>query len=159
MGRLRAAALASTVSALLLSGCGIAIPADPHGTLDRVVGSELRVGVSHSPPWTETHDGRDPTGSEVRLVERFAERLGTDVEWTEGGESALVRALERGDLDLIVGGIHDDTPWSERAAVTRPYAETTDERGMHQKHVMLVRMGENGFLVELEGFLDQEGSP
>ncbi len=147
------------VSVLLLSGCGMAIPADPHGTLDRVVDGELRVGVSNNPPWTETHDGRDPTGSEVRLIEQFAAQLGAEIEWTDGGESALVRALERGDLDLVIGGILDDTPWSERAAVTRPYAETTDEHGMHQKHAMLVRMGENGFLVELEEFLDREGSP
>ncbi|WP_173922702.1 transporter substrate-binding domain-containing protein [Agromyces sp. Marseille-P2726] len=145
------------VSSLLLSGCGIAIPADPHGTLDRVRGGELRVGVSHQPPWTETYDDREPSGDEVELVEQFAAALDADVEWAEGGESALVRALERGELDVVIGGIADDTPWAERAAATRAYAESIDDRGERTKHVMLVRMGENRFLVELERFLDREG--
>ena len=39
------------------------------------------------------------------------------------------------------------------AGLTRPYAESRDERGKLHKHVMLVPMGENAFLLELDKFL------
>lgn len=141
------------LSAVLLAGCGASIPADPDGTLDRVTGADLRVGVSPSAPWTETDGAGDPSGTEVVLVEEFAEHLGADVEWTEGGEADLVSALERGELDLVIGGFTDATPWTSKAAMTQPYAESTNEEGKTAKHVMLAPMGENAFLVELERFL------
>ncbi|MET1154857.1 hypothetical protein [Arthrobacter sp.] len=33
---------------LLISSCGLQVPADPEGTLDRISNGALRVGVSHS---------------------------------------------------------------------------------------------------------------
>ena len=44
----------------LLAGCGLKIPTDPEGTLDRVSGGTLRAGISHNPPWTETGTGTRP---------------------------------------------------------------------------------------------------
>ncbi|WP_139415427.1 transporter substrate-binding domain-containing protein [Agromyces laixinhei] len=153
MGRI-ARSLAVIVGAVIaLSGCGLAIPADPHGTLDQVRDGSLRVGVSANPPWTDTHDDREPSGIEPRLVQRFADELNAEVEWTEGGESTLVSALERGELDIVIGGILDDTPWVDQAAMTLPYTDSTSEHGDRERHVMLTRMGENAFLVELERFL------
>ncbi|RWZ51247.1 transporter substrate-binding domain-containing protein [Labedella phragmitis] len=141
------------VAVSLLAGCGISIPNDPDGTLDRVTGGELRVGVSESAPWTETAGSGAPTGTEVDLVEEFAENLHADVDWTEGGEADLVSALERGELDLVIGGFTDTTPWTSKAAMTQPYAESTNDEGTTAKHVMLAPMGENAFLVRLERFL------
>lgn len=146
-------AIVTAVALIGLTGCGISIPADPDGTLDRVSGGTLRVGVSASPPLTETDGPGTPTGSEVELVERFAEEIDADVEWTEGGEADLVFALERGWLDLVIGGFTDATPWTSKAAMTQPYAESTGPEGAKAKHVLLAPMGENAFLVELERFL------
>jgi ABC-type amino acid transport substrate-binding protein len=140
-------------AAVSLTGCGATIPSDPDGTLDRVTGDALRVGVSSAAPWTDTEGSGDPRGSEVELVEAFAETLDAEVEWTEGGEADLVTALEDGDLDLVIGGFTDTTPWTSKAAVTQPYAESTNAEGTTSKHVMLAPMGENAFLVELERFL------
>jgi polar amino acid transport system substrate-binding protein len=145
--------LAVVLLAVVLSGCGMSIPADPDGTLDRVTGGTLRVGVSPSAPWTETEGAGDPGGSEAALAEEFADHLDAEVEWTEGGEADLVSALERGELDLVIGGFTDTTPWTSKSAMTQPYAESTDEEGTTAKHVMLAPMGENAFLVELERFL------
>ena len=36
----------------------------------------------------------------------------------------LILALEHGDLDLVIGGLTADTPWTEHAAITKPYART-----------------------------------
>ncbi|WP_262107884.1 transporter substrate-binding domain-containing protein [Arthrobacter sp. Marseille-P9274] len=161
----------------LLAGCGLKIPSDPEGTLDRVSGGTLRAGISHNPPWTETGTGTGPTstgpetadtgtkpagtgiapgGTEAELVRAFAAEHNARVEWVSGGESNLVRQLERGELDLVVGGLTKDSPWSKHAALTRPYLETSNAQGDKEQHVMAARMGENAFLVELERFLSEE---
>lgn len=144
---------AACALALVLAGCGIRVPADPNGTLDRVTDGILRVGVSHHPPWTDTAGTGDPTGTEVVLVEQLAEQLDADIAWTENSEAPLLEALHQGDLDLVIAGFTDDTPWAEKGAVTTPYTEATDPHGNRKKHVWIAPMGENAFLVSVERFL------
>ena len=142
------AALAAVV--VLLAGCGI--PVDPDGTLDRVTGGDLRVGVSPHEGFTEVIGG-EPSGPEVELVTEFAETLDAEPRWVVGGEEALVGELETGELDLVIGGITDASPWSQQAGMTAPYREAPGPNGALEKRVMLVPLGENGFVVELERFL------
>ena len=151
----RAGAASALAVALVLSGCA-AVPADADGTLDRVRGGELRVGITHNPPWTDTSGA--PAGTEVQLVERLAAELDADIAWTHSSEAQLAEALRRGELDLAVGGFTDDTPWTDRAALTEPYTEAEDAAGETRKHVMLTRPGENGMLVAVERFLRAEGT-
>lgn len=131
---------------LLLSGCGLQVPVDPDGTLERVRDGELRVGLAADSPAEEV------------LVEGFAEQVGAEVSWREGGEEQLMTALEDGELDLVIGGLTDASPWSTHAAITRPYAETVDDRGRTVRHVMAAPLGENAFLVELETYLEGAAS-
>jgi ABC-type amino acid transport substrate-binding protein len=146
-----------TAFAILLAGCGLQIPADPFGTLDRVRESGvLRVGVSPTPPWTVATEGSDPTGLEPALLARYAERLGATIEWEVGGEEALMGLMEEGELDVIVGGLTDRSPWIDKAALTRGYRESMTEEGESVRHVMAVRLGENAFMSDLERFLDGE---
>ena len=147
---LRAGAVALLV--LMLTACGVQVPTDPHGTLDRVREGVIRVGVTENHPWVELEGTAGPSGTESDLVSRFAQQLGSEVQWTRGSEAVLLDALERGELDLVAGGFLEDPPWVEKGAATRPYTETTTSEG-RDKHVMIVRMGENGFLVALEKFL------
>lgn len=140
----------------MLAGCA-SFPADPDGTLDRVQGGTLRVGVTENAPWVVLAEDGEPAGTEPDLVRAFAERIDADVEWTQGSETRLADALERGELDVVVGGLLDDTPWVESAATTRPYAEFSTADGT-ERHVMLTPMGENAFLVALETFLDEEAA-
>lgn len=154
--RLLAAMAASVV---VLVGCAT-IPADPEGTLDRVRGGVLRVGVTENAPWVELggggqSTGTEPTGTEPTLILEFAEQLGATVEWTAGSEATLAEALEDGELDVVIGGFLDDTPWAEFGAPTRPYVTAGTGEGDEQ-HVMLTPLGENAFLVALESFLDEE---
>jgi polar amino acid transport system substrate-binding protein len=142
--------------AAVVTGCA-SIPADPDGTLERVTGGELRVGVSHNPPFTTVPDSGEPGGSEADLIREFAESLDASIEWVDGGEEALMLALENGRLDLVIGGLTSDTPWTDSAGVTRPYRESTNDLGHTLRHVMAVPLGENGFLVELETFLHENG--
>ena len=118
------ATLATLTSAILtLTGCNVTIPADPDGTLDRIRRAQvLRAGASPRPGWVVVRSmTEDPTGREVDLVEGFASSLGAQVKWTVGGEEDLVARLEDGSLDVVVGGLTDQNPFSADAAMTRPY--------------------------------------
>ncbi|HEX5857802.1 MAG TPA: hypothetical protein VFY91_06825, partial [Microbacterium sp.] len=97
---------ALAASALLLTGCTASIPSDPQGTLERVTGGILNVGVAPNGDFTIVTGGA-VSGSEAVLVEAFAESIDADIEWTPASEEALVRGLERGDLDLVIGGLTD----------------------------------------------------
>jgi ABC-type amino acid transport substrate-binding protein len=147
-------------AALLLTGCAGGFPADPDGTLGRVTGGVLRVGVSENPPWTVADPASDPSGLEVDLVREFAATRDAEVEWVPGSEEVLVGRLERGELDLVIGGFTKASPWVDQAALTHPYATVLTPEGAPEPHVMAAPLGENGFLVALERFLlDQEVQP
>lgn len=159
VGRMRASRIVAlglmAAFAAAAAGCGVQMPADPHGTLQRVTGGTLRAGATELAPWVEVEADDRPTGVEPELITAFAEQLDADVEWTTGSEAHLLEALESGEIDVVVGGFLDDTPWTDRGAVTRPYTEQRTDRGT-EKHVMIVRMGENALLTELETFLHEE---
>ena len=70
----------------------------------------------------------------------------------------LAEDLKHGELDLVIGGLNDKTPWEKDAGLTRAYAESVDTRGQGRKHVMLVPKGENAFLLELDRFLASEAA-
>lgn len=151
------AALTAAVVALMLVGCGISIPADPEGTLERVTDGVLRVGATPNDDRVVIDDDGEPSGHDVRLVEGFAETLDAEIAWSTGSEEELVRGLEHGDFDLVIGGITDTTPWSSKTGVTRPYTEVSEPDGTRLKLVMLTPMGENAFITELERFLTEQG--
>ena len=105
--------LASVIAVLLLGGCQY--PRDPEGTLDRVRGGTLRVGVAEVEPWTTV---------ERQLVREFADSISAEVEWVEGTESELIEALAGRQLDVVIGGFTRRSVWMNEAALTRPYLTT-----------------------------------
>jgi polar amino acid transport system substrate-binding protein len=107
---------------VLLAGCGM--PRDPEGTLERVAGGTMRVGVTENQPWTAVDDRDQPSGVEVQLVERLAAELGAEVEWVHGSEAELFADLQARTVDLVIGGLTTDNPWLTEAAPTRPYVTT-----------------------------------
>jgi polar amino acid transport system substrate-binding protein len=108
---------AAAVALALLAACGI--PRDPEGTLERVQGGPLRVGVTEHPPWTILDEG--PSGVEVELVEGFARSLDAEIVWFPGSEAELLTALQERELDLVIGGFTDDDAWAKEATFTQPY--------------------------------------
>jgi DNA-binding transcriptional LysR family regulator len=140
------------VIALCVSGCGLTIPSDPQGTLERVRHGELRAGASASGSLV-TVDGTEVGGPLAELVEGFADSVDARVTWTVGSEEDLVDELENGDLDLAIGGMTEATPWSDRVAVTRAYDSIP---GAHGPVVILLPLGENAMQAALETYLDKE---
>lgn len=152
------AVLTAVALVLGLSGCGIVVPADPQGTLSRVTDGELRVGWSPDPGLLAEAEGADdaPTGSLADLIEGFADGIDAEIEWTQASEETLVGLLERGELDLVAGGMTDQTLWVDDAGVTRGYPGIDGADG--RSIVLLVPLGENAFLSALERYLDKEVS-
>lgn len=149
-------AAASVAVTIALSGCGLTVPADPDGTLKAASGGELRVGTSPDGDLVEVDRG-EPSGPVVDLVEGFADSIDAEPRWTVATEETLVRKLESGELDLIAGGLTPDTPWIDKAGVTRGYPGI--EGAGDRELVMLVPLGENAFLTALEKYLDAEVKP
>ena len=48
----------------------------------------------------------------------------------------LIKMLEIGELDLVIGGLTADTPWADHVAVTKPSGEATGPDGKRIKLVM-----------------------
>lgn len=153
--RRRSRSIAFVVALLaLLAACGM--PHDTDGTLDRIRSDQLlRAGAAHHPPYVEVANGK-PGGSEVELIEQYAEHLGADVEWEVDSEAALIEELEAGRLDIVVAGLESTSPWADHAGFTRPYLEQVEGPDAAKRaHVMAIRMGENALLVDLERWLDE----
>jgi polar amino acid transport system substrate-binding protein len=114
--------LAGVIAALVLGGCQF--PADVDGTLDRVRGGTLRVGVTPAEPFVILADASEPQGVEPELVRQFASQLDAEIEWVPGSESALVAALHGRQLDLVIAGLTRRSPWQTEVTLTRPYLNT-----------------------------------
>jgi polar amino acid transport system substrate-binding protein len=108
--------------AVLVVGCQY--PRDPDGTLNRVQGGAMRVGVVEADPWVVIEGDQPTGGAEVELVREFAERLDAQIDWVQGSEEELVDAAKEGQVDLLIGGITNKSRWKKDVAFTRPYVQT-----------------------------------
>ena len=115
-----------TVVLLLVAvaATGCQYPRDPDGTLNRVEGGVMRVGVTEADPWVVLEGDRPVGGAEVELARRFARDLGARIEWVQGSEEELVDAAKEGQVDLIAAGLTSKSRWKKDVAFTRPYVET-----------------------------------
>jgi polar amino acid transport system substrate-binding protein len=104
---------------LLVAACDL--PKDPEGTTERVLSTHvLRVGVTENPPWVRFR-GEEVEGIEPDLIRAFAGELGAQVQWVRNGETPLLEALEKRELDIVAGGITSSSPWSSQLGMTQTY--------------------------------------
>lgn len=143
---------ASLALLLALSGCGIVIPADPDDTLDRATDAELRIGIVVEPGLSEM--GNPPRGPIPDLAIEYAETIDAAPVWEIGGEETLVEMLEQDELDIAFGSFSPESPWTERAALSRPFAV---DGASSEELVALVPLGENAMLTSFETFIDATG--
>lgn len=122
--------MAAVTLCALAAGCA-SLPRDPEGTLRRVQGGRLRVGLVEHPPWV-VRTSNEPEGAEVELARRFAAELNATPEWHWGNEGQHMEALEHFELDLVVGGITDKTAWAKYVGLTAPYFEEAIMVGVPQ---------------------------
>lgn len=141
---------AAVVLMLVIAGCDL--PRDPEGTLARVAGGTMRVGVAHPPDLGPEEAAI--ASLERDLAERFGREIKARIEWVSVTESEGMERLHRYELDLLLAGLKKTTPWQNKVALTRPYLIT--QRGERKiEHVLAVPPGENRWMVRLEAFLKQ----
>lgn len=115
---------------IMVSTCATCnLPRDPEGTLERARGARVRVGLVENEPWVKRVNG-EPAGVEVELVRRFAAELNATPEWFWGNEQGHVEALKRFELDLVVGGFTESTPWRKDVGLTNSYFENQIKVGV-----------------------------
>lgn len=116
-------ALLALLLALTAALAGCQYPRDVEGTLDRVEGGVMRVGVSDNEPWVNL-DGDEPAGVEPEIVRRFAETIDAEIHWVQGDSEELAEALAGGQLDVLIAGITRKSPLKRVVGLTRPYVDT-----------------------------------
>jgi len=124
----------SSLIAILLSSISLTVacsnlPRDPEKTLRQLQSRPMRVGVVERPPWVVRTSG-EPAGVEADLLRNFASQLGTGIEWHSGGEQEQLEALEHYQLDIVIGGLTNRTPWAKYVGLTSPYFEETYRVGI-----------------------------
>jgi hypothetical protein len=149
----RPALIFTIVAVAALAGCDL--PRDPEGTLNRVRGGTMRVGMVVDTPWV-TDSGEGAGGIERTIVDDLARALGAKVEWRRGPAEKLLETLHERDLDLVIGGFTTKSPWKQQVALTKPYyTDTTVVRGERKEepHAVAVAPGENAWQVAVERVL------
>ena len=135
-----------------------AIPRDTNGALDRARNGVLRVGVVAHAPWTIVSDDA-VRGVEAQLIEKWAASLGARVQWAVGDIHELVSGLHDREIDVLVGGLTQKTPYGPQLALTQPYVEHEDGSGETQARVIAVTPGESALLFSLDKFLSAQDRP
>lgn len=123
-------------------------PRDPDGTLARVRGGVMRVGVIHDPPFVQM-DRAQPHGREVDLVRSHARALGARIAWRREGAGTLMHELEHRRLDAVIGGHVAESPWAERVSLSREY-RVRDAEGRLVRRAVALPPGENAWQVAFE---------
>ncbi|NUQ92412.1 MAG: transporter substrate-binding domain-containing protein [Gemmatimonadaceae bacterium] len=141
------------VAVAALAGCDL--PRDPDGTLKRVRGGTMRVGMVVDTPWV-TDSGDGAGGIERTIVDDLSRELGAKVEWHRGSAEQLLDSLHERELDLVIGGFTTQSPWKQQVALTKAYY--TDTLMLHgkrteQPHAVAVAPGENAWQVAVERVL------
>lgn len=96
---------------LSLAGCD-AFPEDPNGTMRRVqTAGVLTAGVVADEP-VEVQ--------EISSAQKVARAAGVHLKIIKGSSTILLRRLEKGRLDLVVGEFASESPWKGRVALTAP---------------------------------------
>lgn len=91
--------LAALVLPLALAACS-----DPGSALSRAESTgTLTVGVVDNPPRTVPTEGGEVTGPAADLINDYADSIGAHPSWQVGELEALADAVDRGEVDVIIG--------------------------------------------------------
>ena len=91
--------------------------------LDDVLKREtLRIGVSEFTPWTMRTESGELIGFEIDLARKLAEDMGVDADFTVYQWNDIISALQRGDIDVIAGGMAITPARALQVNFSRPVA-------------------------------------
>src|SRR5437764_14048952 len=91
--------IAGALATITVALASCDLPRDADGTLRRIRGGTVRVGVVVDTPWV-TDSAGGFGGVEAGLVRSLARSLEADIVWTRGQQSDLLETLHRRQLDI-----------------------------------------------------------
>jgi len=84
----------------------------------------LRVGVAEFVPWTMRGKSGELIGYEIDVARKIAEDMGVEASFRVYDWEDMIPALERGDIDIIAGGMAITPARALRVNFTRPLADS-----------------------------------
>jgi polar amino acid transport system substrate-binding protein len=84
----------------------------------------LKVGVSLFEPWTMQDEAGQLLGFEIDVAKNIAQEMGVTPEFVVYKWEDIIPALEKGDIDIIAGGMAITPARALRISYSRPYAES-----------------------------------
>jgi polar amino acid transport system substrate-binding protein len=106
---------------LLALTCLVAFSANAR-TLQQVLSSgELRVGITLTPPWALRDADRELKGFEVDVAQKLAADMDVEIRFMTYDASALIRALESDQIDLIAAGLTISPARALHVNFSQPY--------------------------------------
>lgn len=137
-----ARAALTAVLMLALAACD-EFPKDPRNTTETVKSEGvMQVGVIAGEP-------EDLTTRMDEAVRAIAAAHGVRADVTTGSADRLLREVEKGDLDLVVGAFPKSSPWKKRVAFTIFYPRKPDSEDQLAVRGA-VRKGENRWLLSAD---------
>ena len=93
--------------------------------IDEVIESgSLTVGVSLFEPWTMQDEAGQLSGFEIDVAKNIAQEMGVTPEFVVYDWEDIIPALEKGEIDLIAGGMAITPARALRVSYSQPYAES-----------------------------------
>ena len=113
---------------------------------------QLKVGVSLFTPWTMQGEDKQLSGFEIDVANKIAEDMGVRAEFSIIEWDNIIEALNKGEIDIIAGGMAITPARALKVNFSIPYAEsgikliahtekTRDIKGMEQANQPSVTFG------------------
>ncbi|HET8802769.1 MAG TPA: transporter substrate-binding domain-containing protein [Marinobacter sp.] len=93
-----------TALLLVLALPALTLPALAQQGTETVKGLKITVGANHAPPY-RIIDGDESTGLYVDIFEEIAARLGWEVHYREAPFRRVLRMVQQGDVDVVLGPV------------------------------------------------------
>jgi polar amino acid transport system substrate-binding protein len=94
-------------------------------TLDNIIKSgTVKVGVSLFTPWTLQDSSKQLSGFEIDVANKLAQDMGVEAKYSIYEWDMLLDALEKGEIDVIAGGMSITPARALKVNFSLPYAES-----------------------------------
>ena len=97
----------------------------PADTLDDIIkNGTLKVGVSLFTPWTMQDASKQLSGFEIDVADKLAQDMGVKVKYSVYEWDQVIDALNKGEIDIIAGGMSITPARALKVNFSRPYADS-----------------------------------
>ncbi|MFT3742549.1 MAG: transporter substrate-binding domain-containing protein [Gammaproteobacteria bacterium] len=95
----------------------------------------IEVGVIENFPWAYGEKAHY-RGVEVTLIQAWSQQLGIKPVWHSLEREKALIALKNGILDVVIGGLTDDSPWKKEVTLTHCFYEENFYVGLSFHNVL-----------------------